>query len=139
MNEINGYKKLIVSESQEDDKNQGLIRINVRDRKNIKRKKLVLIEIEGKKSKLVRRVYGLKKLGYVLMDFDTRFNDGKWKLEPGKTYLFKLKKVHWYDIWSWLVKYYFNHSDISLRVTFIIGFSSFIIAIIALMLSLLLS
>lgn len=114
------------------DRDKGLVRINKHDRKDksgVKKffkKDLVVIELEGSDSKIIRKIMGNDKkdkndkreLGVktILMDFDSRENNGKWKLKEGETYNLRIKKVQRCDFIK-ILSYYFCHPDIAVRLS----------------------
>lgn len=121
------YQELKVVKAHKEDALRGWVRINKEDRKGYSRKDLVTIEVKGKQSKLIRRVLGSNKKKSIMMDFDTRHNDGNWGLKLNKEYEFKIEKINRYNL-----SYYWNHPDVAIRISFKLGVFSLIIAVISL-------
>jgi hypothetical protein len=125
------YQTLRVSEAPDNDVYRGWIRINRDDRKGYSRKDLILIEIEDNKSKLVRRVFGSNRKGHILMDFDTRYNNGKWNLRVGDWPKFRLTKINFLSFRR--IIYYLNHPNDSIKISTRLSVASLAIAIITLL------
>ena len=138
----NEFEKWKIKELSKEDVYRGWVRINIEDRKDAngnekyKRKNLILIEKQGSNSKLIRRVLGNddkeNEIKSILMDFDTRYNDGKWNLRTNNITLLKITKIRRYRVIK-ILSYYWCHPDVAIRVSFKLGLLSIFISIIAIL------
>lgn len=126
------YQELKVIAAAKEDVYRGWVRINKNNRKGYSRKDLITIEVNRKQSKLIRRILGSDERNCIIMDFDTRYNDEDWNLQPNNKYKFKFTRVNRYNVWKWS-SYYWKHPDVAIRISFKLGLLSIFISIIAIL------